>query len=148
MADGTAPPGIAPPGIALVVQSGGFDRVHYAFALAAAAAAIGRPAILFVTGRALPVLTPDPGWHSLDPADDGSPPVERERYLAERGLATLAELVESCGALGVRVIACELGWRSLGHDAAPPTRPDLRVETAGLVTLLTAAGPGWQTVFV
>ncbi|MEA1649797.1 DsrE family protein [Nitrospirillum sp. BR 11164] len=129
------------PGLSIVLRSGGFDRVHYALVMATAAAAIGRPTLLFVTGRALRLLLADDGWTGLDPADDGSTAVERERRFAETNVATLAELTESLDPLGVRVMACEMGWRVLGLDK-PALRPDVTVETAGVVTLLQATPPG------
>jgi peroxiredoxin family protein len=132
----------------VIVQAGGYDRVHYAFVLAAGAAATGRPATLFLTGRALTVLLPDPGWRGLDPADDGTPPALRDATLAERGVATLVELREACAELGVRLIACEMGWRALGHPTPPPPAPGLVVETAGVVTLLSETPPGHHLVFV
>nr|WP_211106446.1 DsrE family protein [Nitrospirillum iridis] len=127
--------------MSIVLQSGGFDRVHYALVLATAAAAIGRPTLLFVTGRALRFLLADDGWTGLEAADDGAAPVERERQYAATNVATLAELVESLTPLGVRVIACEMGWRVLGLDR-PALRSDVTVETAGVVTLLQATPAG------
>ncbi|WP_083901306.1 DsrE family protein [Azospirillum sp. B4] len=129
------------PGLSIVLQSGGFDRVHYALVLATAAAAIGRPTLLFVTGGALPFLLAGDGWTGLGAADDGSSPADRERQYAAGNIATLAELAESLTPLGVRVIACEMGWRVLGLDR-PALRDDVTVETAGVVTLLQATPPG------
>ncbi|MEA1677735.1 hypothetical protein [Nitrospirillum sp. BR 11163] len=128
-------------GLSIVLHSGGFDRVHYALVMATAAAAIGRPTLLFVTGRALRLLLADDGWTGLDPADDGSTPVARERQFQDTNIATLAELTESLTPLGVRVMACEMGWRVLGLDK-PALRADVTVETAGVVTLLQATPPG------
>jgi peroxiredoxin family protein len=139
--------------MALVVFSGGFDRVHYALVLAAAAAATGRPATLLFTGRALRALIEEDlpgvtGWHDLDPADDGSRPVDRDRYFSHRGVATFEELLESCVALGVRFIACEMGLRTLGSPADPRLRSDLPIAVAGVVTFLAAAPPGATTLFL
>ena len=125
-------------GLALIVQSGGYDRVHYALVLAAGAAAIGRPAILFFTGRALRALLPD-GWRTLDAADDGTGPAERDAVLAARGVADFETLLAACRDLDVRMIACEMGLRAEGLEGAA-LRPDLTVERAGVVTLLTEAG--------
>lgn len=124
-------------GLALIVQSGGYDRVHYALVLASAAAAIGRPAILFFTGRALRALTTD-GWRTLDAADDGSAAADRDRVLRERGVADFETLMAACRDLEVRMIACEMGLRAEGLEGTP-LRPDLTVERAGVVTLLTEA---------
>jgi peroxiredoxin family protein len=133
--------------LAIVVFSGGYDRVHYALVLASAAAATDRPTILFFTHRALPALLADDGWQQLDPADDGSTAAERDRLLRQRKVADMAELLESAGALGVRFIACEMGWRTLGIDK-PNLRADLNVETAGVVTLLSEIPASAQLLFV
>ncbi|WP_114395451.1 DsrE family protein [Oleisolibacter albus] len=134
-------------GLAIIVQSGGYDRVHYALVLASGAAATGRPVILFVTGRALPVLLDGQGWLRLDFSDDGTSPEARDAILARRGVATMEELLEALPELGVRLMACEMGWRALGiHD--PRIRPGLTVETAGVVTLFGAVPPGHQMLFV
>jgi len=134
-------------GLALIVQSGGFDKVHYALVLASGAAATGRPVTLFFTGRALVALLAGRGWQRLDPADDGTPAPEREAALAARGVATLEELLSVAGELGIRVLACEMGWRALGVDS-PDLRPDLAVETAGVVTLFGAVPPDHHLLFI
>ena len=125
-------------GLAVIVQSGGYDRVHYALVLASATAAIGRPAILFLTGRALRALLAGDGWRTLDPADDGTAPAARDTVLAGRGVGDFETLLSACSDLGVRIIACEMGLRAEGLEGAA-LRPDLTVERAGVVTLLTAA---------
>lgn len=135
--------------LSLVVRSGGYDSVHYALVMASTAAALGRPVILFFTGRALLALeagAPDaPGWHALGPADDASPPAARDAAYAAARVATLEEMLEAIALMGVRVIACEMGWRVLemerGHPHGP-LRPDLAIETAGMATLLRDTPPG------
>jgi len=134
-------------GLALIVQSGGYDRVHYALVLASGAAATDRPVTLFFTGRALAALLDGEGWHALDPADDGTAPSARDAQLAARGVGTLPELMEACGQLGVRFIACEMGWRALGIER-PRMRPDLAVEVAGVVTLLGSVPPDHHLIFI
>ena len=138
--------------LSLVVYSGGFDRVHYALAMAAAAAATGRSVSLLVTGRALPALIetgePErPGWNDLDAADDGSPPARRDRIFADRGVAGFEELLTSCAALGVGVIVCEMGLRALGLPADVRLRSDIPHRVGGIVTFLGAA-EGGQIIFV
>ena len=134
-------------GLAIVVFSGGYDRVHYALVLATAAAATDRPTTLFFTHRALPALLAGDGWTRLDPADDGSPALDRDATLRARKVADMDELLESAAALGVKFIACEMGWRTLGIEQ-PALRPDLPVETAGVVTLLSAVPADAQLLFV
>ncbi|MFV3076640.1 hypothetical protein [Niveispirillum fermenti] len=134
-------------GLALVIQSGGFDRVHYALVMAAAAVATDRPVTLFFTGRALPSLLAGDGWKRLDFSDDGTSPEARDATLAHRGVGTFDELLTACAELGARFLACEMGWRALGIRE-PRLRPDLAVETTGMVTLLGGVRPGDQLVFI
>ncbi len=144
---GPAAQGPASQGLAIVIHAGGYDRVHYALVMASGAAAIGRPVILFFTGRALWTLVADDGWKALDFAEDGSSAATRDALLSHRGVATMPELLEACTALGVRIIACEMGWRALGLNK-PRVAEGLTVETAGVVTLLGAVQPGHHLVFV
>jgi peroxiredoxin family protein len=132
-------------GLSLVVFSGGYDRVHYALAVAAAAAATGRRVSVLITGRALRALVHEDipgvlGWHDLDPAEDGSRPVERDRFFAHRGIATFEELLSSCVVLGVAVIVCEMGLRALCLPADIRLRADVPATTGGIVTFLQGVG--------
>ncbi|MBP2228359.1 peroxiredoxin family protein [Azospirillum agricola] len=142
-----------PAGLAIVLFAGGFDRVHYALVMASAAAATNRPVTLFFTGRALGALLPGsgpeaPGWHGLDPADDGSAPAARDRWFAGNGVATFEELLEACVLLGVRVMACEMGLRALGLPASTALRADVPVQGGGVVTFLNEAPKGAAMLFV
>lgn len=134
-------------GLALVIQSGGYDRVHYALVMAAAAVATDRPVTLFFTGRALPALLDRDGWKRLDFSDDGTSPEARDATLAHRGVGTMEELLTACAELGATFLACEMGWRALGIRD-PRLRADLSVETTGMVTLLGRVRPGDQLVFI
>jgi peroxiredoxin family protein len=134
-------------GLALVIQSGGFDRVHYALVMAASAVATGRSVTLFFTGRALPALMPREGWKRLDFSDDGTSPEARDATLAHRGVGTIEELLSACAELGATFLACEMGWRALGIRE-PQIRPDLPVETTGMVTLLGLVRPGDHLMFI
>ncbi len=138
--------------LSLVVFSGGFDRVHYALAMAAAAAATGRRVSLLFTGRALPALietgeSGQPGWNALDAADDGSPPARRDDTLIGRGVAGFEELLTACAALEVGVIVCEMGLRALGLPADVRLRADIPHRVGGIVTFLGAA-EGGSVLFV
>lgn len=126
--------------LAIIVFSGDFERVHYALVLATAAAAIGGRATLFFTGEALLALTAGDGWRRLAAAGGAIGEETDCRYRA-RGVAGFGELIEACGVLGVRVIACEMGLRVLGLAAAD-LRPDLAIEVAGAVTFLTDPAAG------
>ena len=139
-------------GLSIVVFSGGFDRVHYALAMAAAAAAVNRDAVLFFTGRALRALvhvekTGGVGLPVGFAARDRTRPAERDRFFAAHGMATFEELLEACVALRVRILACEMGLRALGLPPSAKLRADAAAEIAGIVTYL-AASKGAQTLFV
>ena len=116
-----------PLGVLLV--SGGHERAHYALMVATAAAALGRPVVLFVTNAGCRLL--------LAGAPLAADP--REALLEGRGVATLAALLQAAAELGVRRIACEAGLRAESLETAPLAAG---VEVAGLVTFLAAVGTG------
>ena len=142
-----------PDSLSIVVFAGGFDRVHYALVMASAAAATNRKVTLFFTGRALRTLVHEHepgvlGWHDLDAADDGSRPSERDRFFAKNGLATFEELLGACVALGVTVMACEMGLKALGLPPGVGLRPDVPVQRGGVVTFLNEASANGAMLFV
>jgi peroxiredoxin family protein len=115
--------------LGILLLSGGHERAHYALVMATGAAALGRDVTLFATNAgcrlflaASPLLA--------EP---------REAVLAERGVATLAVLLEAAGELGLRRIACEAGLRAEGL-AGTALAPG--VEVAGVATFLAAVGDG------
>ena len=116
--------------LGLLLLSGSHDRVHYAFVLAAGAAALGRSVVLFASNRGCLGLARD--WSGLDDAT-------RDGRVQVAGVAGLDELREAAIELGVRRIACEAGLRAEGIDPASllPT-----VEIAGVATFLSAVGGG------
>lgn len=116
--------------LGLLLLSGSHDRVHYAFVLAAGAAALGRSVVLFATNRGCLGLARD--WSVLDDA-------ARDARVQASGVAGLEELREASVELGVRLIACEAGLRSEGIDPAS-LLPS--VEIAGVATFLAAVGQG------
>ena len=128
----------------LIVFSGGYDRVHYALVLASAAAAINYKVTLFFTGRALKALLAEnaenkaatPGWHRLDPADDGAPAADRDASLRAGGVAGFEELLLACRDLGVSFMVCEMAVRALDLPSPPLWRSDLPVQAVGVVTFL------------
>ena len=122
------PPDSSP--LPIVVHAPGFERVHYALVLASGGAAIGRKPILFFTGPALLALV---DWQRLDGSD-------QDRQFRAQGVAGFEELLAACAALGVRIIACEMGLKARGLATAE-LRTDIEIEIAGVVTLLAAAGP-------
>ena len=116
--------------LGILLLSGTHDRAHYAFVVAAGAAALGWQVVLFATNAGCRALLTD--WSGLaDAARDGR--------VRAAGVAGLAELREATVELGVRLIACEAGLRAEGLDAAgllPGT------EVAGIATFLEAVGGG------
>lgn len=142
----------APGKLSLVVQSADFGKVHYAFVIAAAAAAIGRPVTLFFTMEALNALRkagPDgrPGWRAM--AVDGRPGAAgaRDDGFAVKGVATFEELLSASVELGVRFMVCDMGLRALGLERED-LRPDVPVETGGVVTFLNDARADGAMLFV
>jgi peroxiredoxin family protein len=130
--------------LSIVVFSGDFDRVHYALAMAASAAALGKAATLLVTGGAVRALAADTdgeaGWRALH-AGDGRTAGQADAEYRARGVAGFEELLAACAELGVRLIACEMGMRLAGLDRAA-LRGDVAIEEAGLATFLADASAG------
>jgi peroxiredoxin family protein len=95
--------------LGILLISGGHERAHYAFVLAAGAAATGRAVTLFATNEGCRALLADPLA-----ADDAG----RDERVRARGVAGLAELRAACAELGVRLLACDAGLRVAGIDPA------------------------------
>ena len=119
-------------GLSLIVRAGDYESVHYALALASAALAVNKPAVLFFTMGGLRALTgPPPGL-----ADWG-----RDALMRERGVGDFETLLQACIELGARFIVCEMGLRALGIERAQ-LRADVPFTVAGIVTLLEETKPG------
>jgi peroxiredoxin family protein len=121
-----------PLGILLV--SGSHDRAHYAFVVAAGAAALGRRVVLFATNAGCHALLVD--WSGLLAAN-------RDARVRAAGVAGLEELRDAARALEVRLIACEAGLRS---EALKPEQLLPGVEVAGIATFFSAIGATAQIV--
>ncbi len=134
-----------PDKLSIVVFSGAFERVHYAFAMASAAAAIDRPVTLFFTMDAIRALTKEsdgkPGWAALPGA------LEADANFARNGVATFEELLEACVALGVRIMVCEMGYRAMGLGLGD-MRGDIKFEDGGIVTFLNDASRDGAMLFI
>ena len=117
-----------PLGILLI--SGRYERAHYAFVLAAGAAAMGRRVCVFAT---------DAGCHALLRDWSGLEDSARDAATRAAGVAGLDELREAAAELGVELLACDAGLRMAGLDGAPLWRG---VEVAGVPTFLSAAAGG------
>jgi len=119
-------------GVSIIVRSARYEDVHYALAMASAAVAVNKPAVLFFTMGGLRALT-------------GPPPAledwARDALNRERGVGDFETLLQACIELGVRFIVCEMGLRSLAIDRAS-LRSDVPFAVAGIVTLLEATRPG------
>ncbi|MBF0393361.1 MAG: DsrE/DsrF/DrsH-like family protein [Alphaproteobacteria bacterium] len=133
--------------LSIVVFSGGFERVHYALVMAAAAVASNTPVTLFFTmGAARALLNPD-GWRRLPTEEPGLDAQAMDAGFASRGVATFEELLSACVALGVKVMVCEMGLRALNIDPAD-LRPDVPVDSGGVVTFLADASRDGGMLFI
>jgi peroxiredoxin family protein len=121
--------------LAILLLSSAHDRAHYAFVLAAGAAALGRRVTVFATNGGCRALLAD--WAGLEGA-------ARDGVVRERGVAGLDELRDAAVELGVRLIACDAGLRAEGI-AVPDLMP--QAEVAGVATFLEAAGTGQVVSF-
>ncbi|MGE5516531.1 MAG: DsrE family protein [Bacteroidota bacterium] len=123
--------------LSLVVFSGDYARVHYALAMAAAAAATNRPVTLFFTMGAARALV---DWHAL-------PGAEADADLRAKGVGGFDELLEACVALGATIMVCEMGLKAL--DIAPASlRTDLPITPGGIVTFLADASKDGSMLFL
>ncbi|WP_421995150.1 DsrE family protein [Reyranella sp.] len=123
-------------GISVIVRAGDYESVHYALALAAAALAVNKPAVLFFTMAGINALA-------------GPPPTladwPRDAENRARGVGDFETLLSACVELGARFIVCEMGLRSLDIDRTR-LRADVPFTVAGIVTLLEETKPGMHLV--
>jgi peroxiredoxin family protein len=122
-------------GVSVIVRAGDYESVHYALALAAAALAVNKPAVLFFTMAGIRALMKPPIL------DDW----ERDALNRARGVGDFETLLQACVELGARFIVCEMGLRSLAIDRAG-LRADVPFTVAGIVTLLEETKPGMHLV--
>ena len=116
--------------LGVLLISGGHERAHYAFILAAGAAAIGRDVCLFATNDGCLALSQD--WSVLDGA-------ARDSAVRAAGVAGLDELREAAAELGVRLMVCDAGLRMAGLE---PASLWPGVEVAGVPSFLSATAGG------
>jgi len=129
--------------LSLIIFSGDYDRVHYAFVMASAAAATNRPVTMFFTmGAAKALLAPtassSPGWSVIAPAENGESALERDASHSRAGIATLEELILACIELNVTLQACEMGLIAEGLSSND-FRGDANVAMSGMVSFLSEA---------
>ena len=123
--------------------------MHYALAMASAAAAMNKPVTLFFTMAAIRALTKHGGWREL-PAGDLSPGEtggDQDSAMTGKGLAGFEELLEACIAFKVKVLVCEMGLHALGL-AKSELRDDVAYEEGGIVSFLADASAGGATLFI
>ena len=113
------------PGLNIIVASADGQRFYAALETAAAAAALGRPARLFLQGEAAALLR-DPVSFAGDEARRAA------------GQPDLAWLVEEAIAMDVALFVCQSGMALVGI-AATELVPHVRA--AGLVSFLAEVGP-------
>lgn len=139
-----------PDKLAIILYSGAFDRIHYALALASAAAAGQCDVSILVTMAAFRAFTPQ-GRDNLSLSDGvvGTSPTPStlDDYYHSHGIARFDELAEACVALGVNFMACEMGLRA-ANLTLQDLEASLQFSVSGLTSLLgTVKGEG-KLVFV
>ena len=122
----------------LVVLAGSFERVHYALATAAAAAAADRPTVLFFSQGAVRGIVQNKGWQRLA-VDDGSSAETVDKAWQARGVAGFEELLMACKELGVTFLVCSMGLR-VANVTKAQLRADLTIGETGLVDVLSRKG--------
>jgi peroxiredoxin family protein len=144
----------SPDKLSIVVYAGDYGRVHYALAMAAAAAAMARPVTLFFTMGALRALTRHEGWRELPAGDPietrGAPGMtggDQDAALTAKGLGGFEELLAACASFGVTLLVCEMGLQALGLTKAD-LRDDLAYKDGGIVTFLADASAAGATFFI
>jgi predicted peroxiredoxin len=110
--------------LTLIIAEPRDERVWAALSLAASAAAQGRNVTLFLSGLAAVIGLKD--YHATGDS-------KRSAYC----VATVAELLESCIELGVRIIACQTGLHLTEHCA---DELHIAVEAGGMMSALAAHG--------
>lgn len=133
--------------LSLVVASGTYEKVHYAFVMAAGAAAVGIPVTMFFTMAASRAVLGGAGWHDLVSEVSGMSAKHRDEDFAEKSVATLDELIESCAEMDVKFLVCEMGLVAEGLKDIP-FRDGLPVEVSGVVTFLSDAEAGGSIVYI
>ncbi len=119
-----------PETLGILLLSGCYRRAHTALLMAASAAALDRPVVLFATQDGLHALCRD--WSGLVGSD-------ADDEVQARGVAGFAALRDTLSPLGVRLMACESGLKAI---ALSPDALLQEVERVGVPTFLDAVGNG------
>ena len=140
-----------PDKLSIIIYSGDYGRVHYALAMASAAAAINRPVTLFFTMGAIRALTKPVkgGWGALPVTDDTGhgTGAAQDHAMAEKGLATFEELLTACVTFKVTVMVCEMGLRAVDLTL-DDLRTDVPYKEGGIVSFLADASATGATIFI
>ena len=136
----------APDKLSIVVFSGDFERVHYALAMAAAAASQDRPTTLFFTMGAIHALAPRQddgsfGWTAMAGA------LARDAEFAKCGVGGFEELFDACVSLDVRIMVCDMDLRAMGLTR-DSLRRDFKYHSGGIVTFLNDASADGAMLFI
>lgn len=126
----------------LVVLASSFERVHYALATAAAAAAADRPTTLFFAQGAVRAIVQNGGWRQLavgDPSLGGADAAALDQAWQARGVAGFEELLTACKELKVTFLVCSMGLR-VANVTNAELRSDLPIGETGLVDVLSRPG--------
>ena len=145
----------SPDKLSVVVFSGDYHRVHYALAMAAAAAAVNRPVTLFFTMEAIRALAKDlgdtPGWHSIPVTEGvaaGAGTAEAvDGHFASQGIASFDDLLGACISFEVTFMVCEMGLRAINMTVAD-LRDDIAYSEGGIVSFLADASKHGAMIFV
>ena len=138
--------------LSIIIYDGHFDKIHYALAMASAAAAIDTKVTLFFTmdaARAL-MVGPDrnPAWRGLPVSQgDDQNGGEMDDYFFEQSIGTFEDLLSACVEMGVSIMVCEMGLKAR-NLSAQALRNDIPVTPGGLVTFLSNASKNGSVVFV
>ena len=138
--------------ISIIVFSGEFNKIHYALAMASAAAAINIPATLLFTMEATRALmaSPQNAWQNL-PAGGiiktEKTGVDLDKMFKKRTVASFEELLQACISLKVQFMVCEMGLKAMGIENKE-LRSDIPFETGGLVTFFNDSSASGKMIFI
>ncbi|MDE7546397.1 DsrE/DsrF/DrsH-like family protein [Acetobacter fabarum] len=121
--------------LVLLVVEARYERIHAAYMLAATAAAMGQCVLLFGMGAGVCAFCGD--WNGLDGAAGAD-------MRKQAGVAGLDDLREAVVDMGVTLMVCDSGVKTLGLDTQA-LLPG--VEVVGLPSFFDRAGAARQLVF-
>ena len=125
----------SPDKLSLIVQSGDFERVHYALVVASAALATGKSVTLFFTMEGTRALLP------------GFTDVTQETMLAQKNLATFEELIAACAELHATFMVCEMGMHATAISRTQ-FRPDIDIAEGSAVSFIADASADGAILYV